>query len=218
MSGPSPDLRARVLAELSREPSPTRAEHRSRSRRIAVGGVALTLAVFFGLGGVLRGSRPLALLALSVGTALLAALGLTRLAAGAPRSMLGRPRAVLAIACLATGPLLALVPLVADALWPAADPVPLHAHLACTVLTLGEGLLPLALFLVLRAGSEPVAPALSGAALGIAAGAWATTMAYLRCPHLGLVHMTLAHVAPCIVLAALGGALGARLLRLGPRR
>jgi hypothetical protein len=39
-------------------------------------------------------------------------------------------------------------------------------------------------------------------------------MAYLRCPHAAASHCVLAHVAPTLLLTALGALLGATLLRV----
>ena len=216
MSGPSPELRARVLAGLSSIPAPTRSEHRARSLRIASLGLVATVAVFLVLGGFLRGARPMQLVVFTSGLALLVAMILTRLSmTSAPHSMLGRPRSLLLLACIATAPLLALVPVLADSIWPEADQAPLRADLMCSMLSLVEGAVPLAFFLVLRSGTDPVHPTLQGATLGLTAGAWSGTMAYLRCPHADVKHCIVAHgMVPALVLLAVGAVAGRRLLRL----
>lgn len=216
MSGPSPELRARVLGELARCPAPTRREHQARVLRVASLGLVATVAVFLVLGGFLRGARPMEVVIFSSGLCLLAAVTLTRLSAtAAPHSMLGRPRAILLFACIATAPLLALVPVLADSIWPEADQAPLRADVLCSLLSLVEGAVPLGFFLFLRSGTDPVNPTLSGGALGLTAGAWSGTLAYLRCPHVDVRHCIVAHaVVPTLVLLAIGALAGRRLLRL----
>ena len=213
MSGPPVDLRARVLAAASATPAPTRSE---RSAQVARG-LALVLAVLAALavvvGGVVRGERSAALVGFTSGLGLVLALGLTSVAA--PRSLLGRPRGVLLVVLLATAPLLAVVPLVADLFWPAASAVRSGAHLACGGISIVEGAVPLAFFHWLRAGTDPVHPTLTGAALGATSGAWAAMLAYLRCPDAELLHCVVAHgVLPALVLLAAGALAGGRFLRV----
>lgn len=213
MNGPSSDLRARVLAAASVTPAPTRDE---RSTQVARG-LALMLAIMAALavvlGGVVRGERSAALIGFTSGLGLVLALGLTSLAA--PRSLLGRPRGVLMVVLLATAPALALVPLVADLLWPVASSVRSGVHLACAGLSVVEGAVPLAFFLWLRAGTDPVHPTLTGAAFGATAGAWSAMLAYLRCPDAELLHCVVAHgVLPALVLLAVGALAGGRFLRV----
>lgn len=214
---PSDALRARVLAEARGLPSPTRAQHRARALALGAGGVLATLALFFATDGLKPGTRPAELIAFHAVFTLAFALVLTRLSGGAPGNMLGRPRAVLLGAPALAAPALALGAVAAAALWPevaAADDPSTRTHVACSVLTIVQGALPLAALLVPRRGTDPIHPAVSGAALGMTAGAWAATMAYLRCPHGAASHCVIAHVGPTLLLAAAGAALGALLLRI----
>jgi len=211
-----PDLRARVLAEVARSPSPTRHEHRTRTALLVAGGTLATIALFFATGGPWQGSRPLELVVFSSGLALLAAIALTRVSSGASRSMLGPPRQVLLLGASLAPPALAVVALVAAAIWPehAAEDVSSQTHAACGMLTVVQGALPLVVLLLPRRGSDPIHPAVTGAALGIAAGAWTATMAYLRCPHAAAAHCIVAHVTPTLALAAAGALVGRSLLKL----
>jgi hypothetical protein len=215
---PSPpaELRARVLSEAKRSPSPTRAEHRRRVAAIALAGAIATTGLFFATGNVAPGARPTDMIAFSVGFALVAAIVLTRLSSARASSMFGRPRHVLVTACVVAAPLLALGALVAAACWPtpAREEVPTQAHAACAALTLLQGVLPLGALLVPKRGSDPVHPAVTGGALGMTAGAWTAMMAYLRCPHAAALHCIGAHVAPTLILTALGAWLGWALLRV----
>lgn len=208
------DLRARILAEAKREPSPLRAEHRRRAGLVVGAGALATVGLFFGMGGSSRGARPVDLVVFASGCALAAAIVLTRASSTRPRSMLPRPRPVLAAVVAASAPVLALFALASAALWPepAAEDVPLRTHAACAAMTVVQGLLPLAILFTLRRGSDPVHPALSGAALGMTAGAWTAAMAYLRCPHAAASHCIVAHVAPVLLFAIAGAVLGRRML------
>jgi hypothetical protein len=130
--------------------------------------------------------------------------------------MLGRPRGVLLAAVVASAPLLAIVAVLAAAMWPepAAEHVEGGVHLACGAMSVLQGALPLVALMLPRRGSDPVHPAVTGAALGMTAGAWTVVMAYLRCPHAAAMHCVLAHVVPTLILTALGAVLGWVFLRV----
>lgn len=212
---PSAALRAKILAEIAKTPAPTRAEHKTRVRLVVGIGTAATVAIFFATGGLSVGSRPVELVAFAAGFALFASIVLTRLSSTKPRSMLGRPRAVLVTGSVVAAPVLALAALAAAWLWPepAAEAVSSRSDLACAALTVVQGALPLIALFVPRRGTDPVHPAVSGAALGMTAGAWSAMMAYLRCPHAAGLHCVLAHVAPTLILTGVGAILGHFLLR-----
>jgi hypothetical protein len=80
-----------------------------------------------------------------------------------------------------------------------------------------QGALPLVALLAPRRGTDPVHPAVTGAALGMTAGAWTAMMAYLRCPHPSAFHCIAAHVAPTLLLTVAGALLGHALLRVRAR-
>jgi hypothetical protein len=210
-----PELRARILAEAARTPSPTRAEHLRRVTIIGVIGTLAVLALFFAMGGVKVGSKPLELVAFTAGFAALATVILKRLSTGRPGSMLGRPSRTLVAACVVTAPLLALSLLVAAIVWPgpAHEAADSRADWLCGAMAVIQGLLPMILLVVPRRGADPVHPAITGASLGMTAGAFAAALAYVRCPHGETMHCLLAHVAPTLILTALGAALGRALLR-----
>jgi len=212
------DLRARILAEVAKTPAPTRVEHRRRVLVVSALGALATTAVFVATGGMAPGARPLEMIAFTAGFGLVAAVVLTRLAAGNSGSMLGRPRPVLVTACVVTAPLLALSVLAAAAAWPepASSSVAFQKDVACGLIAIVQGLLPLVALLVPRRGSDPVHPVVTGAALGMTAGAWTATMAALRCPHAAPMHCIVAHAGPTLVLTAVGAALGWMLLRVRP--
>jgi hypothetical protein len=215
---PALDLRARVLAEVARTPSPTREVYKRRIMLMAALGSVATVILFVGMGGMSPGTRPVEMIAFTVGFALVAAAVLTRLSSGQSGSMLGRPRAVLLTAVVATAPLLALAALCATMAWPApaAEHVDGAATLACGAISVLQGALPLVVLLLPRRGSDPVHPVITGAALGMTAGAWTVVMAYLRCPHAAPMHCIIAHVVPTLILTGLGALLGWLLLRVRP--
>jgi len=213
---PSSDLRARVLAEAARTPSPTRDAHKRRVLLLAAIGAVATVTLFVVMGGMSPGTRPVEMIAFTVGFGLVAAAVMTRLSSGQPRSMLGRPRTVLLTAVVVTAPILAVAALCATMAWPAAaaEHVDGGAHLACGAISVLQGALPLIALLLPRRGTDPVHPAITGAALGMTAGAWTVVMAYLRCPHAAAMHCVVAHVVPTLILTALGAVLGWLLLRV----
>lgn len=213
---PSSELRARVLAEIAKTPAQTRGEHQKRIFLIAAIGALATTSLFFAMGGFSRGTRPLELVLFTSGFGLIAAMVMTRVSSGVTGSMLGRPRQTLLLTCVAAAPVLAVVALTAAAIWPAsaAEELPNRAHVGCAVATIIQGALPLIALVVPRRGTDPVHPAITGAALGMTAGAWTAMMAYLRCPHAQAFHCVAAHVIPTIVLTMLGALLGRALLKI----
>lgn len=216
--GPSAaaELRARVLAEAARTPSPTRAVYRRRVLMIAALGALATALLFATMGGMASGTRPAEMIGFTAGVGLMAAVILTHLSSIGRGPMLGRPRSALLTAVVVTAPLLALAALGATMTWPeqAAEEIPGRLHLACGLMSVAQGVLPLLALLLPRRGTDPVHPAVTGAALGMTAGAWTVFMAYLRCPHATAMHCLLAHVLPTLVLTAVGAALGWVMLRV----
>ena len=212
----SDDLRARVLAQVAASPSPTRAVYKRRIVLVAAIGALATVALFMGMGGMAPGTRPVEMIAFTVGFGLLAAAVLTRLSASSSGSMLGRPRPVLLTAVVITAPLLAVIAFGATMVWPAPahEHVSTANHLACGAMSVLQGALPLLVLLLPRRGSDPVHPVITGAALGMTAGAWSVVMATLRCSHAAAMHCILAHVVPTLILTALGAGLGWLLLRV----
>jgi hypothetical protein len=210
------DLRARIFAEVKKTPAPTRAEQQKRIAIVVTVGTLLTTVLFYAMGGFARGTRPVELVAFTSGFALVAAIVLTRLSGRRPASMLPAPSSVLVTACVVAAPVLAVCVLVATVMWPepAREGVPASAHLSCGVMTIVQGALPLVVLVIPRRESDPVHPVITGAALGMTAGAWTAAMAYLRCPHAAASHCVLAHVAPTLVLTAVGAVLGRVVLRL----
>jgi hypothetical protein len=209
------ELRARILEEAKKTPALTRAEHQKRVAIVVTIGTLATTVLFFAMGGFAKGTRPVELVGFTAGFAVLSAIILTRLSGPRRTTPLPAPRSVLVTACVAAAPVLAVSVLAATMMFPdhVDEEVSTKSHLACALMTIVQGALPLVVLIVPRRGSDPVHPVITGAALGMTAGAWTAAMAYLRCPHASASHCILAHVVPTLALAAIGAVLGRMFLR-----
>jgi hypothetical protein len=122
---------------------------------------------------------------------------------------LGRPRIVL----LATLVVTPLVLMTWKVLWSAGfsgalDAWPGRLGFRCVGLSLLLGGWPLAALILARRRSDPLHPALTGAAFGVAVGACTWVMVDLWCPVAYVPHLLLGHLAPLLALAATGALLG----------
>ncbi len=70
------------------------------------------------------------------------------------------------------------------------------------------GVFPLLAMAFVRRNSDPNHPRLTGATLGVAAGACAWVFTDLWCPVAYVPHLLLGHVLPIMILAAAGALLG----------
>ncbi len=214
---PSDALRARVLGAIAKEPLP------AKTPRWLVVVLALgAVLVFVATSRTMHGDeRPRALVIATSTAALLAGMVVTRGVAGRwpsdRPSMLPPDRSrlvALVLGALAALVGIALAARIGAGAFAESDVVALKGHVACGVLFVVQGLLPLAVLVVPRRGLDPLSPPLTGAALGAAAGVWAGMLAWIRCPHVDLAHGVLAHALPVLVLAAIGAAVGGRLVRM----
>jgi hypothetical protein len=143
---------------------------------------------------------------------LLLATGVTLLSATRGRSMLGPPRHLLVGSVGLLIPLLAAWALLGNWIWPEANalacPTPI-GHVVCLRNALLLGLGPFIGFLLIRRGTDPLHPRLTGLVLGSAAGAWGSWALGLHCPYTELGHVLLSHVLPTAVLGVAG-------LQVGP--
>jgi hypothetical protein len=214
------DGRARLLARIRETPSPTRAQHRTRSLAAAAVAAAITIALFLALGGVRAGgaqaagvelTRPRELMLVTwLGAAAIAAVALWSLASRG-RSMLGRRRFWLAgFSALAVGSLLMWKWTASSQFVDMTQPWPTRAGLRCLGLCLLLGLWPLAALAFARRRSDPLHPRATGAALGVAAGATTWLLVDLWCPVAYLPHLLLGHVLPIVFLALAGAAVASR--------
>jgi hypothetical protein len=207
-------IRERVFAAIALHPSPTRPQVRRQSQLLFALTVLIMAAVYLAAGGTSIDSRPpVVLLATAAGGGAFTVLALV-VALGRPRSMLGRPRAVLLLAAvlLPLG-LLAWKVVAAGALFQGVSAAsPGWPGLRCLGLGLGMAVVPLLLALFARRGSEPVHPDAAGAAIGSAAGVAAMLLVDLSCPVANLPHLLLGHLAAIALIALVGMQLGSRLL------
>jgi hypothetical protein len=213
---PSSALRARVLEAARREPVRTRAQ--------GLRATALTLAVGFGapvllswIGGCPNHTgRPLPYEALVTATFALVAGLATWAGVSRGRSMLGHPPLWRLLVAVVTPTALLALALLAAALWPETE----LGHdgwgdlMTCLIFTPLFAAGPLLAFTVIRRRSDPVAPRLSGAAIGAAAGAWGAVGISLHCRHVTPLHVAGGHVLPVAMLALLGVLLGQHVVAL----
>jgi hypothetical protein len=155
--------------------------------------------------------RPVGLVAMSAGGGLVVAATAVWLALRRGRSMLGRSRRLLCGAALIPISLLAWKVGCSIAFGASMMAWPERPGERCLALSLFVAAGPLLSFLAIRR-SAPVQPALNGAVIGCAAGAFAWVAADLWCPVAYVPHVLLGHVLPLGVLAGAGALLGQALL------
>jgi len=213
---PSAELKARVLASIKTRPSPTRDEARWSAPLVVLGSAVLLASLYLALGGREHGAgRSPATFASSMSVWIAAAL--LALWAGVKRGRApeGRPRLVL-LAVVFGLPLAVMAVMLAMSASAAGDgtQVVLRPSSSCLALTLAAAIPGVLCLLFARRGSDAVHPTANGAALGAAFGTYAGVMVCLWCPDVTPLHIALGHVAPVVLLALLGAALGRHLLDL----
>jgi hypothetical protein len=176
--------------------------------------LASTVACALWLGGPAIAPRPAGYFALVAVAWSAIALVASWVAVGRGRSMLGRPTAQRAAIAMLTPIALIAVAAAGSAVWPETidGRSGLLAHVICGALTILFALGPLVAFAVMNRRTDPIAPSLTGAALGAAAGAWGALGIELFCTRATPVHVFFGHVLPVAVLVAVGAFVGQRLL------
>lgn len=203
------DLRARILAQASEHPSPTRRDERRRRWLVAA---AFALVVLASVAFAHPGDRALVYLVVVLSADVAAVVAATWWLVS-PGSALGRTSRAMAASVFAAGALLVLGALLATAAvdgWSEALVDPLR-HGTCFGLDVAVSTF---LFAVVALGLrpvDPVAPRRTGAALGAQVGVWASLTMALFCPIDALGHVLVMHVSPVALLFAVGGLLGERL-------
>src|SRR5262249_4096481 len=96
------------------------------------------------------------------------------------------------------------------AVWPQTnvDASTLANHTSCARFTFVSALGPLIAFAFYRRRSDPVAPRLTGLAIGAASGAWGALTIELHCGHTSLTHVMIGHLVPVAVLMLVGVLVG----------
>jgi hypothetical protein len=210
---PSEDLKLRLLREVASAPASTRTAESLRAAWLLGCAVAASIATYLVLGGVRITGRPISLVVGTVlGTALIAALTLWGVVARG-RAMSGR-----ASAWLTTVALLSPLALFGWKLWwslqyeGGLDRWPSRAGFRCLGLSLALGALPLAAFLFIRRGTDPVHPGRAGMALGVALGLAVAPLVDAWCPVAYVPHLLLGHILPVVALGAMGLFVGRKVL------
>ena len=165
------------------------------------------------MGGPRPGPRPLALVAATaLGAFAVAALAVYS-ALGQGRGMLGRARGwLIGVALAAPVAFLAWKLSWSGSFDHMTDAWAARPGYRCFLLTTLFALLPFAVLLFVRRGSDPTHPRSLGLALGVAAGMSAGALVDLWCPVGHLHHLLLGHILPMALLGLLGAWLGQRLL------
>jgi hypothetical protein len=209
---PSDALRARVMDAVRAEPVAPRAGGIRNQAWLLVLALAFSVMVSAEIGGPGLRGRPFAYVAALAVVWLLVAAGATWAGVARGRSMLGRNSAWRTAVALLTPLGLFAASLALGVAWPQTlvDQSALGGHVLCLVGTTAFALGPLLIFAALWRSSDPVAPRLTGAAIGAAAGAWGALGIEMHCRHASPFHVGIAHVLPVVVLALVG------LLAIGP--
>jgi hypothetical protein len=218
-STPPPELRARVLEAARREPARARPAGERRRAGIIALGFLVSGALGVVAGRLDRGERPLGYIAALVAAWLMLAAAATWAGVGRGRSMLGRSAAWRFSAAVLTPAAMLTTWLALALAWPETlqNAFGERPHTLCAVATLFFATGPLVAFAVVRRGSDPVTPRLTGAAIGAAAGAWGAVAVQMFCGFTAPVHVVLGHVLPVALLSAAGAMLGDRVLAVRAR-
>jgi hypothetical protein len=217
------DLEARLLASISRTPSPTRRTARAWEWLVLPAGAIFAALLYGAFDGPEqgRGGRDTWFyVASAMSWAAVAALSLWG-ALGRGRGANWRSRSALLACALGTPAALFVIMMALGSLDPAmAEIHPEKWGRMCLPLTLAAAAFPTVLLQYARRESDPVHPALSGAALGSACGAAAGVMVELWCPVSTARHIALGHILPILLVAFVGALTGVQTLGLGktPRR
>ena len=222
MSGSTPlpsDAKARLLAQMGRTRSPTRQAARATAWTVLPSGLLVALALYFAFDGPEHGKgRPLWFyLASAVSWAAVATLATIGVLGRQPRSSWRSRGALLAVAIGTPALLFALMFGMAFVFPDVAAIHPERLGLKCFGLTVAAAAFPLVALMRVRRGSDPVHPAMTGAALGAACGASAGVMVEMWCPVAAPLHVLVGHIIPIVLLTVLGAVSGARVIAMKAR-
>ncbi len=208
MSGPRPELRARILAQAGARPAPTRAGLARRRAFAAVGSVAW-LAIVSSFGHV----RPAAAGAVMLVVWAALALGFGVYFARVRGARVARSPFALG-ALTPIGAVLVLAATTVLGAWLGHSTDHHSGVIECAVLSIACSLGPLALALYVERRSDPIAPAASGAALGAVAGALGGVAMSFICARTETAHVLVGHVTGFVAVAIVAALVGRRVLAL----
>jgi hypothetical protein len=213
------DVKARVLEAVRAKRSPTRYAYRVHAWLVLPSSVVTALALFFAFDGLRHGQgRPLWFYAASaLGWAAVATLSMWGAFARGP-SAIGRPRGWLMAVAVGTPAVLFALMFAMAVVHPEVTAVhPERIGFKCLGLTVAAATFPLVGLVLARRRSDPVHPVATGAALGAACGASAGVMVEMWCPVATPQHIAVGHILPIVILAVIGGVLGARVIAIRGR-
>ena len=208
MTGPSSDLRARVLGAAHKAPSRTRSAL-VKQRALAASIALVWLGIVASFGHARPDAAGVALLAVWMMGAILT----SAYALFTPKSSLGRPRIVLASMGPIIGALVLAAAWVGGTMFGHADDHH-NGFGVCWALTIAVAVVPLGLGLWVERASDPIGPSASGAAIGALAGAWAGVAMSFVCGRSEPVHVLAGHVFSFLVVVAVAAVVGRRVLML----
>lgn len=217
---PPAELKERVLASVRQAPSPLRSAARRESRGVLVAAFAVAVMLFFAVDGMHHAQgRPAWVVAASV--ALWAVVAVCALRAAWRGGVAFGAGSITSLATAVVAPPALL--LAASLAFVRIDPelALLHSErigLKCFGMILAAAACPLVGLSRARRSSDPLHPVASGAALGVASGVCGGVMVGLWCPVAAPMHVLVGHILPMGALALIGGALGARVIAMRPRR
>jgi hypothetical protein len=207
-----------VLAEASRERSPTRGEVRVRNAALLVSGVVVPVGVFLGWGGTRSAPRPASLIVETASGAAAVALTALVVAVGRGRSMLGRTGTALLAVAVLTPIVLFAWKVGVSSLYPGMMVQwPERAGFRCLWLSCQTAAWPLVAIAMTRRGTDPTHPGLTGVAIGAAVGACSWVLVDLWCPVAYVPHLLLGHLLPLLACTVAGYFLVGRVVKLGGR-
>ena len=212
------DLKQMVLQAARSEPALVRSQVRDRVLILLFASALIALTVFFAIGGVRMGPRPIPLIIATSGGALAFAIAALVIALGRGKSMLGRPRTSILAMAMATPAVLLLWKMIWSARYDGMMVEwPTRIGLRCLGWSLLMAAAPLLAMVWARRRSDPVHPMATGAGIGVAAGAVSWVFVDLWCPVAFPGHLLIGHVLPIALLAAAGLWLGARIIAIRAR-
>jgi hypothetical protein len=183
-----------------------------------VTGVVVPLVVFFSWGGLRLAPRPDLLVWETAGGGAFVAATLCLVALRRGRSMLGRTGATLLSVAVLTPVVLFVWKIATSSQFDGMSiEWPTRVGLKCLRLACLTAAWPLVGAIMVRRGTDPTHPRLTGAAIGAAVGSCSWVLVDLWCPVAYIPHLLVGHVLPLIATTALGAWLGGRLIAIRNR-